>query len=76
MIHVDENGVTVTGPGKDVMTQLGILIRACADSLERAGSDPEYIWGFFHRLVDIARNAPSGGVTIDLSVKVREEGKP
>ena len=68
MIHVDGSGVFVTGPGMEVMTQLGMVINNTARSLTRKGADPEYVKSFMHRLVDIALSAPDDGVTIDLSI--------
>lgn len=69
MIIVKDGTVTVTGQGLDVMTDLGRVMASMAQSLRRAGADPEYIRKFFHHLVDIAMDAPPDGTTIDLSFK-------
>lgn len=69
MIHVDEKGCIVTGPGDDVMAELGHVISATAKSLERSGADKAYLRIFFHRLVDIAMDAPDESFTLDLSTQ-------
>lgn len=67
MIHVDKDACVVTGPMADVVAQLGICMSNMAESIARSGGSKEEFFALLHAVVDIAKEAPASGTTIDLS---------
>ena len=68
MIRADGKTILVTGPGPEVMAELGQIIAELVNSLARQGASKEACRAFMHSLVDIAIDAPAG-TTIDLSFR-------